>query len=79
MKIKVLIKKQKNNVNSIDFVVYDQEGKEYMVSNCHRTDNPFWKNRNCKCFHGNIDDGKIVNTGVLRMYPTGEGVIIIND
>ena len=69
--MKVYIDKQRRNGDTMEFMVRDYNGKVYSITNCHRTESPFWRSHNVKCYFGNIADGINVKSGVLRIWFDG--------
>ena len=65
--MKVYIEKLRRNDDTIDFIVRDYNDKAYSITNCHRTESPFWRSHKIKCYFGNISDGINVKIGVLRI------------
>ena len=65
--MRVYIEKQRRNGDTIEFIVRDYKGKAYCITNCHRTESPFWSSHKIKCYFGNVSDGTNVWIGVLRI------------
>lgn len=74
--MRVYLYDRRKTGDTMEFIVYDLKGNQYVVSNCHRTESPFWRSHNITCFHGNIDDGKKIRIGGLRIYPDKSAYLI---
>ena len=76
MEINVRVISKRRNGDTMEFLVSDYRSKQYVISNCHRTESLLWKSKNVRCYIGNIKDGTTNKTGGFRLYPDNIGVIV---